>query len=156
MSRIQIYLVTVLALVCAGTALAQRPDFTGKWVADLEQSNFGTLASPEHFVRTIRQEDPYLTVAVHLREKTGETRGELRFTTDGEESVNEVDGREVKGYARRIGDHILVHTRRMQNGVEMTIDELWSLAADGNTLTIDAVVSTPLGGQDLKVVFRKQ
>jgi len=156
MPRNQIRLATALLLVGAGTLVAQRPNFSGNWVANLEQSNFGTLVSPKRYVRTIRQQDPYLTIATQLLETSGEKRGELRFTTDGEESDNEVAGLKVKGYARRIGSHILIHTSRVQNGMEMTIDELWTLSADGQALTIDAAVSTPAGKQDLKVVFRKR
>jgi hypothetical protein len=133
-----------------------RPDFSGKWVANLEKSNFGSISSPKNFTREITHDDLHVVIAVQLDETASVESGELRLTTDGDETVSRIGEVDVVGYARWLGDHLLVHTSRESQGMTLVIDELWTISADGEILQIDANVITPMGEQELQVIFERR
>jgi hypothetical protein len=86
----------------------------------------------------------------------GEVTSELAYTTDGKPSVNKVQGGESKGAAQWIGDKLMIESERVFQGATLKQKEIWSVSADGKTLTIDAHVSVPNGEFDVKQVFEKQ
>ena len=147
------------AAVSAGSAISspRRPDFSGRWTADMEESDFGSFPKPAALTRVVTQDDLRLTIAVEYVDHQKKPRsGELRFSLDGEESVNEAGGSQVVGFARRLGSHVLVHTSRTVDGMRFDVDELWSLSDDGKTLTVEGAVTTSMGEEDLSVILRKQ
>lgn len=153
----------LLGAAAAATARGSEPsasedqNFSGRWTANIERSDFASLPTPASFVRVIDQSHLHLTISLEAVDQQGKKRtGELRFGLDGEESVNEVDGAEVVGFARRLGSHILVHTSRMLEGSKFSIDELWTLSEDGLTMTIEGGVRTGFGDEDLLVVMHKE
>lgn len=149
-----------LAAVASGAPGRSRParrDFSGRWTADIENSHFGPFPKPASFTRVIEQDDLRLTIGVESSDQAGKREtGEMRFSLDGDESVNEVGGTEVVGFARRLGSHVLVHTSRETEGTKLDLDELWSLSEDGKTLMIEAAVTSSLGNEELFVVMDKQ
>jgi hypothetical protein len=42
------------------------------------------------------------------------------------------------------------------NGADVTLNDRWSLSADGKTLTIQRHVTSPMGETDRKIVLEKQ
>ncbi len=78
------------------------------------------------------------------------------MSLDGEESINEVGGRQVRGFARRLGSHMLVQTSREWEGMSLVIYELWSLVNDGQELIVEGVITTSMGEEDLRVVLVRQ
>ena len=138
------------------TPATARPDFNGKWVANLEKSNFGSISSPKNFTREITHDDLHVVIAVQLVEAAGVESGELRLTTDGDETVSRFGEVDVAGYARWLGDHLLVHTSRELQGMKLVIGELWTISADGERLQIDANVITSMGEEEIQVIFDRQ
>jgi hypothetical protein len=159
MTRKTFLLLPAAAIRAATSANApvEKPNFSGRWKADMGRSDFASLPQPRSFVRTIDQDPLHLTITVEALDEQGrKITGELRFALDGEESVNDVDGVRVDGFARRLGRHILMHTSRTVQGTKFEIDELWSLSGDGQTMTIEGAVITDLGEEDVFAVLNKE
>lgn len=94
----------------------------------------------------------------------GMADGTTVYSLDGKETMAEVDGPmgkmpvTYKGSAKADGSLELSSSRTFSGrmgDVTMTTKETWSLSADGKTLTIDRVNSTPRGDQTAKLVFTK-
>ena len=58
--------------------------------------------------------------------------------------------------AQWIGDKLMIESSREFQGATLKQKEIWTLSADGKTLTIDSHVSIPNGEFDVKQVFDKQ
>lgn len=135
----------------------KKPNFSGRWKVDLDRSDFASLPAPRSLVRTIEQDPLHLTILVETVGRDGQqATGELRFALDGEDSVNEVNGSRVEGFARQLGSHVLLHTSRSVEGTRFEIDELWSLSTDGRSLLVEGEVISDLGEEELFVVLNKQ
>ena len=149
-------MVAAPAAPALGVQSQRKPDFSGRWKADMEQSNFGSLPTPRSFVRVIDQQYLFLTITVEsVNEQGKSSKGELRFSLDGEESVNEVGGVRSTGFARSLGSHVLIHTSREVDGMQFQIDEIWSLTDDGKVMTIEGAATTDLGEEELFVVMNR-
>ena len=150
----------VAAVVGAADLPAQTPEgatFSGTWKADVAHSDFGSLGEPKAFVRTVEYDDLRLAIAVNFVDDRGQAQtGGILLTLDGQESVSTVGTSEVRARARRLGSRLLLETSRNVEGLAISIHELWSLSADGKTLTIEGVVSTSMGEDDLLVVMNRQ
>lgn len=90
--------------------------------------------------------------------------GTTVYSLDGKEIQAEVDGPmgkmpvTYKGSVRTDGSLELSSSRSFngpQGAITTTTKETWSLSADGKTLTVDRVNSTPRGEQTSKLVFSK-
>lgn len=90
--------------------------------------------------------------------------GTTVYPLDGKETKSEVDGPmgkmpvTHKGSAKTDGSLELTSSRTFngpQGAITATTKETWSLSADGKTLTVDRVNSTPRGDQTAKLVFSK-
>lgn len=149
-------LLAAILLLCLAASASARPNFSGKWSLDSEQSYLGPLAEITVLIRDVRHDDPRLIIKVESDGPKGKRAGEMRFVTQREETTNTIGGVETTGYVMWLGDHLLMKTTRDQEGVSMTLEELWTLSEDGKTLRIDAVVTTALGTEELLVVFQKQ
>jgi hypothetical protein len=154
--------VALFALVLAlpALAIAQTPNFSGKWIQDMEKSDPAPQgmggrgpAGPQSY--TITQTATELT----LERETPNGVMKSVFKLDGSESVNTGGrGGEVKSKSKWDGAKLVttsVQTMNMQ-GNEVTIEstETRSLEADG-TMTVVTVRKTPNGETTRKVVFKK-
>ena len=90
--------------------------------------------------------------------------GTTVYSLDGKETQAEVDGPmgkmpvTYKGSLRTDGSLELSSSRSFngpQGTITTTTKETWGLSADGKTLTVDRVNSTPRGEQTSKLVFSK-
>jgi len=155
--------VALLALVLAlpAMAIAQTPNFSGKWIQDMEKSDPAPQGmgggrgpgGPQSY--TITQTATEFT----LERETQNGVMKSVFKLDGSESVNPGGrGGEVKSKSKWDGAKLVttsVQTMNMQ-GNEVTIEstETRSLEADG-TMTVVTVRKTPNGETTRKVVFKK-
>ena len=159
-------LVVLLAFVLAvpAMAIAQTPNFSGKWTQDMEKSDPPPQgmggggggrgpAGPQSY--TIAQTATELTIE---RETPNGVMKSV-YKLDGSESVNPGGrGGEVKSKSAWDGAKLVtksVQTMNMQ-GNEVTIEstETRSLEADG-TMTVVTVRKTPNGETTRKLVFKK-
>ena len=144
----------IIASLVLSTALyAAKPDFSGEWKMSDAKSDFGKMIAPQVLTRTIKHADPTLEYSSYQKGAQGEVRTDIKYTTDGQPCVNG----ESKGTARWIGDNLLVEYTRTFRGIDISSKEIWSMSADGKTLTISSHVSIPQQGEyDVKLVFDKQ
>lgn len=146
---------TVIAMV-AMTLLAGyaqgATNFTGAWKLNLTKSELGPVPAPEVAIRTINHNDPTLLISSYQKGAAGEATTELKYTTDGKP----VENKGSKGTAKWDGDKLVVDSVRDYQGVELKLHDVWSLSADGKTMTVNSHLAVPQGEFDVVWVFDKQ
>ena len=80
----------IAAMMPFAAAADAKPDFSGEWKLNVDKSNFGPMPPPESETRTIAHADPALSVKSVRVGGTGDVTTDLKFTTDGKESVNTI------------------------------------------------------------------
>jgi hypothetical protein len=144
------------AMAMMTVAVQAAPNLSGDWKLNLSKSNYGSFPAPLGVTRKIVHNDPKLSMTTTQKGPKGEVVSELKYTTDGKESVNQLQTGESKGSAQWIADKLMIESSREIQGTVLKQKEIWSLSPDGRTLTIDAHVSIPNGEFDIKQVFEKQ
>jgi hypothetical protein len=129
-------------------------NFSGEWKLNLAKSDYGPIQqfAPEFMVRTVKHADPSFQISTHQKGAAGEVTTEVKYTTDGKPAEN----KDSKGSAKLDGDKLVIDAVREAQGVEIKTHEVWSLSADGKTLTSTNHLSTPQGDFDVTLVFDKQ
>ena len=143
-------------LMCAPSAFAQKPDFSGSWTLNADKSDFGMMPKPEKATRKIEHKDPELKYTSVQTTPNGERTNEVTYKLDGTESINKLGNTEVKSVAKWDGKNVVVDSKRDFQGTEITSKETWVLSEDGKTLNIDINVGTPQGDFTIKQVYEKQ
>lgn len=157
MIRVLTCLLASVAVLSVGVLESfARPNYSGRWVLNVEESYLGPLFNRTSLIREITHDDPRLVIAIESRTSAGKQTGEVRLLTQGEEAVFTIAGVETTGHARWFGDHLMLSTTHMIDGVDTQLDELWTLSEDGKTLRIDAVIITSKGSEELLGIFEKQ
>lgn len=161
-----IALVTVLigALAAPPTSAAQ-PDFAGTWVLDANRTE-GVPPGLEQTM-TVKRSGDRIEVETVTKSSMGEQRMQDEFVLDG----SEVDFRppvpaEVSATGKRTsrwseGRTSFESSERAtiqgpQGEITVTATRKWTLAPDGNTLTMDVAISSPQGEQKSTRVFARQ
>jgi hypothetical protein len=80
---------------------------------------------------------------------------ELKYKTDGTESVNKLRGQDVKSVVKWEGEKLVVKSKREVQGMEISITETWTMT-EGKVLTITNAIETPQGSFEAKIVLDKQ
>jgi hypothetical protein len=154
-SLIPLAAAAVLVLLGAPVRAAE-PNLSGEWKLNLAKSDYGKFPTPLSVTRKIDHNNSKLIVTTTQKGAQGEVTSKLAYTTDGQESVNEVAGGESKGTAQWIGGMLIIESSRVFQGATLKQKEIWRLSPDGKVLTIDSHVSIPNGEFDVKQVFDKQ
>ncbi len=154
-------LVVAAALAVPGIAVAQaKPDFSGKWVQDLEKSDpmrgpggGGGPATPATL--TITQTAADLTIET----TRGANTSKAVYKLDGTESVNAgARGGQAKTKSHFEGSTLVTEgTQTMTTPMgEMTMEmkEVRSIEADG-TMLVQTTTKSPRGENTRKTVFKK-
>jgi len=144
------------ALLVGVATQAASQNLSGEWKLNFAKSNYGKFPAPSSMTRKIAHNDPKLILTTMQKGAQGEVTSKLVYTTDGKESINQVAGGESKGIAQWIGDKLMIESSREFQGVTLKQKDIWTLSADGKTLTIDSHVSIPNGEFDIKQVFDRQ
>lgn len=151
---VRVFGVTLLA--ACGLLQAAKPDFSGTWKLNASRSDFGAMPAPDSRTDRITHHDPDLTDSFTQSSQMGEVTAEMKYATDGKETINSVRGSEIKTTAKWEGDDLTVNGKGSLQGADFTFADRWSLAADGKTLTIKRHVNSPMGETDQKIVLEKQ
>lgn len=171
------------AILCLGAAsgLAQaKTDFSGTWSLDISKSKLDERSRIESMKLTVTQTEKDITVVPETKRQEPPAGGMGRpggggragfggdstftYSLDGKETRTELaspmgvvpvtlkavsDGGKLKLTSTR--------TFNTQMGeMTMTTTEVWSLSADGKTLTIEREQQTPRGTNTTTHVFAKQ
>ena len=139
------------------TPAADKPDFSGNWKMDLNQSDFGGSPPPESFSRKIEHAEPSLILTDEQVSGLGNDKAVRKYTTDAKETTYRWMGSEVKSAADWEGNTIVIIGKVDAGGTEIVVNGTLSLSADGKTLTEnDKLVA---GGNEIgafKIVLIKQ
>jgi hypothetical protein len=133
------------------------PNFSGEWKMDIAKSDFGRFPAPAAVTRTIHEDGTSLVIQTYQKGKQGEVRSELKYTTDGKECVNHLQGGDAKGTVKFQGASLVIESTRDYQGTEIRSKETWTLSEGGNELTIlNHVTIAQQGDADTKLVLNKQ
>ena len=156
MFRRSILTLSTLALFANVLTAQDKPNFSGTWKMDASKSDFGPMPSPSKMERTIDHKDPTLSFKSTQTTDNGEQTSEMKYMTDGSDSVNKQRGAEVKSVAKWEAGKLVVKSKRETQGMEISITETWSLAEDGKVLNVVNNIDTPQGNFEIKLVLNKQ
>jgi len=140
-------LMFVLLAVCgAGLgAQSQKPDLSGQWKLDKENST-----RPDVVNETIDHQEPRVVITSTSANGNEFT---IRLTTDGKDNLNIIGGREMTAQTRWDGDKLVTLVRDPQ-GMQFT--EVRSLSEDGRVQTIEGFMDPARKQAMFKRVMVKQ
>jgi hypothetical protein len=139
----------LLAAAQAAASVGAKPDFSGQWVVNAPESNFGLIPPPQCRGLKLSHREPELLI-----EETGpggESCGlTTRYTTDGTIVTYTVNN--VRRRARLTWNgNALVIDRADDDGVTIRIEA--TLSADGRKLTRVFFAESPQGSTDWSYVY---
>lgn len=160
----------------AAIAQDQAADFSGIWTLDISKSKMDERARIESMKMTVTQSAKEITVATETKRQAppdggagrrgGMGGGDSTFTyaLDGKETKTELSGpmgaMPVTLKAAVEGGKLTLTSSRTFSGqmgeITVTTKEVWSLSADGKTLTAEREQQTPRGTSSSTMVFVKQ
>lgn len=126
---------------------------SGRWVMDAERSSYGRMPLPKSYVEVIDQKEPVITISTTSEEQRGEMKSFMKLTTDGRESLNEINGNEFRSTSRWDGPK-LITTVTGDRGMRMV--EVRSVSADGKTQTVETYMGEIRGNPQIKRVMVKK
>jgi hypothetical protein len=150
--------VTCLFLVFSSTIQAQQMNFSGKWLLNEEQSNFGSLtlsAIPDTIL--INHQKDSLAIG-----RYGETNWSICYPVNG----NKI-GRSMPGNRRREASIKFLETEKSfiessvtnfeENGSQLSTQTIydWTLSRDGKILTCKIKFITSGGAIDATILYNK-
>jgi len=149
---------TALTVVAfAASLLAQsKPNFSGTWKLNGSKSDFGPMPAPDSRTDVIDHNDPALKVATTAESAQGKQDFTSNYTTDGKEVTNKRGPQEVKSTVAWDADKLVVNSKLSFQGSDVSIKSVWSLSADGKTLTQNQHIAAQMGEIDQVMVFEKQ
>jgi hypothetical protein len=134
-----------------------KPNLSGTWKLNNSKSEFGPVSAPDSRIDTIEDNEPSIKIT---SVRTGGAMGNGTITTDlltdGRETTSKIFGNDAKTTAHWEGDSLVVNVKTSMQGSDATFKNVYTLGADGKSLTIASHVSGPMGEVDLKLVFDKQ
>jgi len=151
-------LIALLAFVLAipAMALAQTPNFSGKWTQDMEKSQMPAGGGGGGRGPAGPQTLTYTQSATELVMERETPNGVMKtvYKLDGSPSVNAGGrGGEVTSKSAWEGSKLVTkYTRTMG---ENTIDVVETRYMDGENLVVESVMKTPNGERTSKLVFKK-
>lgn len=143
---------TAILFILSGLSVAQVTNFSGTWNLNVEKSDFGMNPAPQDLTLIIKHKDKNLEI-----EQVGSggiPQINLKFTTDGKESINFFpQGPEVKSICKWDKKVLVIETKMDMGGMEGVIIDKMSLSDDKLLLTIEREMKTQ--GITTKMVFNK-
>ena len=143
---------TLLALVLVAAQVAggaSKPDFSGQWVVNAAESDFGLIPPPQCRGLKLTHREPEL-----ISEETrpgGEPCGlTLRYTTDGTPITYIANDARQRAQLTWSGNTLVIE-RKSDDGVMMRIEA--TLSGDGKKLTREFSVEAPQGSTSWTYVY---
>lgn len=152
------------ALALSAVAALAQANFAGTWVLDAKRSQ--GLPEGVEMTMTVKQDGNRVQTETSISSPQGQQTIPDLYVLDGKETdyqpVIGGDTRKGKRTAMWNADKSgLESTERAtmigpEGEVAVTAKRIWTLSADGKTLTIDVTLNTPAGAQVSKRVFAKK
>lgn len=140
----------------AAAMAAAPPNLSGTWKGNIAKSDFGQMPAPTSFTAKIEHKDPSLKVATTFVGDQGEMTFEMKLSTDGAETTNQMGPFSMKSKAKWEGSALMVESKGSTDNGEFTTKEKWTVSEDGKTLTVARTFSGPQGEMTQTVVHDKQ
>ena len=148
---------SALLLIALGLTATAKPNLTGTWKLDPAKSEFGPMPGPSSMTRVITHDDSAMTVKTTQAGQRGEFTTELKYTTDGKESVNTTRMGDVKSVVAWDGDTLVVKYKlNTSNAGELNFEERWELDGGGKSMTVKTKVTGAGEPMNRKMVFTKE
>ncbi len=142
-------------LLFAANALPQaKPNFSGTWKVNIALSDYGPLPKPTSQTNKVNHQEPSLTQIVVTTSSGGEASTDAKYTTDGRECVNSIEGNKLASKVRWEGSQLVFDSVLKTDGGQLSIVDRWSM--HGKNLQVLRHLQTPEGQGDLKLIFDKQ
>jgi hypothetical protein len=157
--------IAAAVLLSATAAAVSQATFTGTWVLDPKRSE--GIPPDVTMTMTVKQDGDRLQIETAIVAPQGQQTIPDVFVLDGKETdyqapvIGQGAGkgkRTAKWNADKTGFESTEAATISGPDGEGTLSakRKWTLAADGNTLTIDVAITTPMGSQVSKRVFTKK
>lgn len=152
----RVVLATLAVATLAATASAQsKPNFTGAWKLNVNKSDFGPLPAPDSETDNFNQTDAGIKDSVSANSQQGKQDYVLTYNFDGSETVNTPGGLEIKSKTKWEGPALTITSKLKFQDQDVDVKDVWTLSADGNTLTKDTHFTSAMGEADQKYIFEK-
>jgi hypothetical protein len=112
------------------------PDFSGTWALNVWRSEFAGEQPPQSKLQRVEHAGSELVVTIDEISDRGTVHGVARYTTDGQDAVNDVLGFPMTSSIAWDGDVMVMRTWGKFRNADIMLIDRWSLAPDGKTLTI--------------------
>jgi len=151
-------LVAALTVTAFAASLAaqSKPNFSGTWKLNVSKSDFGPIPGADSQTNVIEHNDPVLKESVSAENAQGKQNFVLTYTTDGKEVMNKQGPRDIKSTVLWEGSNLVVNSKFSLGDNDVTVKSVWTLSADGKTLTENRHLAAQMGEADQKLVFEKQ
>ena len=156
MNRRILTLLSAIALSAALTQAQDKPNFSGSWKLNVAKSDFGPLPGPEKMDRTITHGDPDMSIHTVQSGPQGDATTDTKYKTDGSDVTNKMRGQDIKTVAKWDGAKLTVKYKFEAQGAEISIVDVWSLAAGGQQMTVVSSITAPQGEFARTMLFDKQ
>ncbi|MBL8214607.1 MAG: hypothetical protein JNK87_28045 [Bryobacterales bacterium] len=149
-------LILITALCLGAMGAHAKPNFSGAWKLVADKSDFGFFPLPQKYEQEIQHQDPELKLKQTQSTQQGEVTVDFVYSTDGEETSNQVRGVPVKTVMKWDEDSLKMEYKLSVQGNDITVTERWVMAEDGKTYSVSRKIVSPQGDVEMKLVLEKQ
>ncbi len=119
------------------------PDFSGRWVLDLAQSDFGSLPAPTAGADEIDHVGDMLSIDRIRNIGQGPVPSRILYGIDGKEYLNEAAGQTTRSVLKWDGPILEIRSKTMADVYEVSVTDRWKLSSSGLVLTIHRFIEIP-------------
>jgi hypothetical protein len=145
-----LFVICLLATAAALRPQDPKPNLSGRWVMNATKSSG---RNPKACEENIDHKEPTLTITTVSEDPRGQSKSFVKLTTDGRDSVNDVNGNEFHAKSHWEAAK-LVTVVTGDRGLTMT--EVRSLSADGKTQTVESFMGPSRATSMATRVMEKQ
>ena len=129
-----------------------KPNVSGIWKMNAGKSKF-ERGGPKAITIKFDQQGSTLNETLTLTNDQGERAVNFTYTLEGKESLQQLEGRQIKTTAKWEGESLVIE---FKNDEGFNFLRKISVSGDGKTMTIDVKQTSPNGAANDIVVLEKQ
>jgi hypothetical protein len=129
-----------------------KPNVSGTWKMNAEKSKF-ERGAPKAISIKFDQQGSTLNESLTLTNDQGERTVNFTYTLEGKESLQQLEGRQIKTTAKWEGESLVIE---FKNDEGFNFLRKIIVSGDGKTMTIDVKQKSPNGAANDIVVLEKQ
>ena len=144
----------VLSLLSVGLFVEaqSKPSVSGTWKMNAAKSKF-ERGGPKAITIKLDQQESTLRESVTITNDQGEQTLNFTYTLDGKESLQQLEGQQIKATAKWEGESLIIEFKDDRG---FNFRRKITVSGDGKTMTIDVKQSDPNGSANDTVVLEKQ